>query len=151
MTKYALEKESINRVVRESFSWRQVLKKLGVNCNAGGNYKTIKKYVAKYGIDCSHFKGRGWNAGGKARNRLDIRKILQKGTDVKSNILKARLIQDGSLNNVCSVCGNNGLWIGKKLVLELDHVDGNRYNNELKNLRLLCPNCHSQTENFRGR
>ena len=46
---------------------------------------------------------------------------------------------------VCSECGQDSMWNGKQLVLQLDHIDGHTTNNNLDNLRLLCPNCHSQT------
>jgi hypothetical protein len=50
----------------------------------------------------------------------------------------------------CSICFISE-WQGKKLTLELDHIDGNNLNNDFVNLRLLCPNCHSQTKTWRGR
>lgn len=53
--------------------------------------------------------------------------------------------------NVCSICFNEGIHNGKELVLQLDHIDGNSDNNLPYNLRLLCPNCHSQTETFSNR
>ena len=40
------------------------------------------------------------------------------------------------------------MWRGKELRLEIDHIDGSRFNNTLENLRILCPNCHSQTETY---
>jgi endogenous inhibitor of DNA gyrase (YacG/DUF329 family) len=48
----------------------------------------------------------------------------------------------------CEECGQDGTWNNKPLVLQLDHIDGDSDNNYPKNLRLLCPNCHTQTENF---
>jgi len=48
----------------------------------------------------------------------------------------------------CVMCGNKGEWCGKPLSLQLDHIDGNTDNNNLDNLRWLCPNCHSQTHNW---
>ena len=48
----------------------------------------------------------------------------------------------------CFECGIGAEWNGKKLSLQLDHIDGNSDNNSLKNLRILCPNCHTQTETY---
>ena len=50
--------------------------------------------------------------------------------------------------NNCNECGVNEIWNGKPMTLQLDHIDGNSDNNHLNNLRLLCPNCHSQTETY---
>lgn len=53
-------------------------------------------------------------------------------------------------NNSCLSCGLNE-WLGEKLTLELDHIDGDNTNNVRANLRALCPNCHSQTPTWRGK
>lgn len=50
--------------------------------------------------------------------------------------------------NKCEICDLIPEWMGKPLVLQLDHIDGNSDNNFPSNLRLICPNCHSQTDNF---
>ncbi len=60
--------------------------------------------------------------------------------------LRKKLIEDGIKKNECELCGLNE-WLGKPITLELHHVDGNRYNNKLENLQILCPNCHSLTPN----
>ena len=65
--------------------------------------------------------------------------------------IKNRLIAEGIKDAICESCGIGENWNGKDLVLELDHIDGNNTNNSLENLRILCPNCHSQTPTFRGR
>ena len=54
-------------------------------------------------------------------------------------------------NYKCLCCGINQEWMGKSLIFELDHIDGNRKDNSRCNLRMMCPNCHSQTETFVGR
>ena len=55
------------------------------------------------------------------------------------------------LKNECSICGIDPKWNDKPLILELNHIDGDTTNNERRNLRIVCPNCHSQTPTFRGR
>lgn len=65
--------------------------------------------------------------------------------------LKARLLKEGLLINRCSACGSPPLWQGKPLVLILDHVNGDRADNRIDNLRLLCPNCNSQQATFAGK
>ena len=64
--------------------------------------------------------------------------------------LKKRLLRAGLLTNACAVCGINQ-WQGRPLVLELDHINGVSDDHRLENLRLLCPNCHSQTDTYCGR
>lgn len=49
----------------------------------------------------------------------------------------------------CEVCKNEA-WMGKVIPIELDHIDGHPDHNEKDNLRLICPNCHAQTEFYKG-
>ncbi|MEA2719497.1 MAG: hypothetical protein QOJ39_1361 [Candidatus Eremiobacteraeota bacterium] len=64
--------------------------------------------------------------------------------------VKRRLIMAGILKNVCDECGISE-WRGKPLSIQIDHRNGIRNDNRLDNLRILCPNCHSQTETFGAR
>jgi 5-methylcytosine-specific restriction endonuclease McrA len=64
---------------------------------------------------------------------------------------KRRLIEAGLLENVCYRCNQPPEWQGEKLVHHLDHINGVKSDNRIDNLRILCPNCHSQTENYTGR
>jgi transposase len=64
--------------------------------------------------------------------------------------LKRRLLEEGLKANLCEVCGLTA-WLGRPLSMALHHVNGDGRDNRLENLQLLCPNCHSQTDNFAGR
>ena len=60
-------------------------------------------------------------------------------------------VKEKILEEKCSICNINNIWNNKKLVLQLDHINGNNKDNRLENLRMLCPNGHSQRETFAGR
>lgn len=145
------QKDKLEQIVSESYSFAEALRKIGLR-DVGSNFKTIKKYVEEYNIDTSHFRGQTWNKGMgntdyAAYNKLED--ILKENTNFKSDTLKYRLVKEGLKQWKCEKCGNEGVWEGEELVLELHHINGNHYDNRLENLQILCPNCHSQTDNFR--
>jgi Zn finger protein HypA/HybF involved in hydrogenase expression len=79
---------------------------------------------------------------------IPLDKILVEHSGYKNSKLRARLIEEGVLQNVCSECGIGPKWNGKTLSLQLDHINGIHRDNRIENLRILCPNCHTQTDNF---
>lgn len=143
--------QELAEAVKSSFSIREVLSKLGV-IGAGGNYKTFHTRVKRAQIDTSHFTGQGhlknkechWHA------KLPLNQILVKNSSYASHALKLRLLKEKVLENKCIECGISQ-WRGEELSLHLDHIDGDNTNNELSNLRLLCPNCHSLTPTYCGK
>lgn len=64
--------------------------------------------------------------------------------------LKKRLIKEGIFENQCAECGIIE-WNGKPISMQLDHVNGDSSDHRLQNLRMLCPNCHSQTDTYCGK
>lgn len=64
--------------------------------------------------------------------------------------LKKRLLKEGIFRNVCSECGISE-WNSKSLNMQLDHINGDSSDHRKNNLRMLCPNCHAQTETFCGK
>jgi 5-methylcytosine-specific restriction endonuclease McrA len=68
----------------------------------------------------------------------------------KLHIQTLRKLLIGDVGNCCELC-NTSEWLGSPITLEVHHIDGNNKNNELPNLQILCPNCHSQTDNYRAK
>ena len=77
-----------------------------------------------------------------------IQDYLTNKVPMQSDKLKVRLLNEGVLENKCHICKNKG-WQGKKIPLELDHINGDHGDNRVQNLRLVCPNCHAQTSTYR--
>jgi hypothetical protein len=143
-------KEILEPIVAESYSISEVLRKLDLR-QAGGNFAYIKSIIQKYQIDFSHFTGKLWNKG-KTCKRLHWSEVLVKDKldrREKHKTLKKALIESGK-EYICENCGQLPYWNGKELKLQIDHINGNFTDNTKDNLRFLCPNCHTQTENFSG-
>lgn len=140
------------KAVKNSTSYRQVLKKIGL-IEAGGNYEQVKKYIKEYNLDMSHFKGMAWNKGlhGIGKPIIPLEKILVENSYFQSFKLKKRLFAVNLKPQYCEQCGWAKRTDDGYLPLELDHINSNRHDNRLENLRILCPNCHSLTANHRGR
>lgn len=149
MTKVKYSKELLEESVKDCYSIAELCRRIGLK-PVGSNYETVKKKLSEFEVDYSHFKGQTWNKGlkGDERNALiPLSDILNKNTNYKSFSLKTRLIKAGLKEDKCEVCGLEG----GDVVLELHHINGDHYDNRLENLQVLCPNCHSKTDNFRGR
>jgi 5-methylcytosine-specific restriction endonuclease McrA len=87
----------------------------------------------------------------RARGRKPLLTIEQLGRNVSNRGgIKKRLIASGVLKNECAICGISE-WQGSPLSLQIDHINGKKLDYRIQNLRILCPNCHSQTETFAGR
>jgi len=142
--------QTLKKVVGESRSKSQVLRKLGLKTFAG-NFNTLGRYLAKFSISTSHFD-RKPTCSRAPTNKIDIDQILvADSTYASSSNLKKRLLTEGLLNNKCAVCDADPVWMKKPLVMVLDHINGVNNDNRIANLRLLCPNCNSQQKTFAGR
>jgi len=88
----------------------------------------------------------------QARSITDYtRDLSTENYSITSSKLKKKLLKLNLLENKCAICLLPPVWQNKPMTLQLDHIDGNHDNNNLDNLQIICPNCHSQTRNFAGK
>lgn len=150
---YKINDETFSDAVKTSQSIRDALLKCGLN-GTGGAYRVFKKRVKQLGLDTSHFMGQGFLKG-KTHNwntKIPLENILIKNSSYTNmGSLKKRLINQNLLKNECYECGLKDVWNNKPIVLQIDHINGHHLDHRISNLRLLCPNCHSQTETFAGK
>ena len=138
--------EDFINIVKESFYIKDIIFKCGYTSSLNKRTRDkIKSRIKQLNIDISHFKF-------IYPKTLD--EILIKDSPVvkkSSTSIKRRLLKEGILKEECLECGITNLYNGKKLVLQLDHINGINDDYRIENLRILCPNCHSQTETFAGK
>jgi hypothetical protein len=144
---------SFIEAVQSSVSARQVLKQLGLN-HTGSNYLTIKKHIKRLNLSTEHWTGlassRGNNhKGGNDKLSHEDVLVLDRRCGSKEHTARLRraLLESG-IEEKCLECGLPPVWNGKKLRLQIDHKNGNPLDNRPGNPRFLCPNCHSQTDNY---
>ena len=136
--------------VKTSTSIRQVLSKLGLK-EAGGNYKVAQQRIEKLGISLADgANGQGWSKGKTLGPKRSIEYYLTENSYHQSYKLKNRLLAEGFKQHKCECCGITE-WNGQPAPIELDHINGNHHDNRLENLRILCPNCHAQTDTYRSK
>ncbi len=140
------------KAVGRSKSVRQVLYLLGL-VPAGGNYVQVQKRIHELELSTKHFTGKAWNKGKKFSfsPRVSLKEVLVIKSTYQSFKLKKRLFREGIKKQECELCGWAKKSVDGRVPLELDHINGNRYDNRLENLRVLCPNCHSLQPTHRGR
>ena len=136
-------KEEIEQIIQESRSFREVAQKMGYAKDSGGTMTSLRKMCEELELDTSHFLGQAWNKENYDYELFTINSKKKNGITTLKPLMKLR-------GRKCECCGLTE-WMGEEINLEIHHINGDRTNNTLNNLQLLCPNCHSYTENWRGR
>lgn len=132
--------EEFAELVRQSISFQELAEKVGYVKTSGSAIQALHKAIEERNLDTSHFLGQGWY-----KNHFDYSRF-QYGKPMKSYTMRKALIY--KRGQKCENCGLTE-WLGKQITLEVHHIDGNHINNVETNLQLLCPNCHSQTYNYK--
>jgi hypothetical protein len=145
MVKY--DESEFRRICKESSSMAQASTTLGIHFN------TFKRIAVK--LDCYNPNQSGK---GTSKHKHVVNDYNFSTEDILGGLhpsygtfkLKNRLLREGYISNICSVC-NISEWNDMPLNMELDHIDGDRTNHSIDNLRMLCPNCHAQTPTYRAK
>ena len=135
-------KEELEHIVSESFSFVEVLSKLGYSTKGGNNNKTLKERIAYYGISTDHFTTH------VGERDLTDDEIFCENSKVSQATLRRTFKKKEFVPYKCAVCGLEPFWNGKPLVLTLDHINGKNKDNKIENLRWVCPNCDRQSDTY---
>lgn len=134
------ERELLQKLLRESNSLSDLLRKQ----NKSPSGTAVKLLIEKLKILDIDYKFIPI----KSVKKLTLEDILQKDRPYSSHKLKKRLLASGLKEEKCEICGQEPIWNGLHLELQLDHINGVHNDNRIENLRILCPNCHTQTATF---
>lgn len=140
--------EELAEAVKESFAYSQVAVKMGLH-PGNKTCAAVRDKIRELNLDISHFVPGRRKTGipGVSGWTVPDDRLFIVGTVFNTNHKRRYL---AIVKYECRNCGLSE-WLGEKLILQVDHVDGDRKNNTLENLRLMCPNCHSQTETWSRR
>jgi hypothetical protein len=150
-----MKREILEKIIKESRTYTETLRKLGLRA-AGGNFKTLKKNIEKYELDITHFDSSNVRKEKLSDYRTlfmkkDLSDYLIENSTYSRTHLKKRLYCEGFKEKKCELCGQDEIWNGNKMSLILDHINGVWDDNRIENLRIVCPNCNATLDTHCGK
>jgi hypothetical protein len=142
---YNTSDEDFAKYVKNNTTYTDVYKACGMS--PGGSNDNIKNRIEKLGLDKSHFT----YCKLPVKTKKTIEEICVKNSTFHRGQLKRRLFSELNWEKKCAECGIKDTYNNAPLTLQLDHINGNNKDHRLQNLRILCPNCHSQTNTYGGK
>lgn len=148
---WLISKEDLLELVKTKDSVSDILRHFGYKPYTG-MHRVLNQRCEEENIDLTDIKSRGLIKRQKSHAQaIPLEDILVENSDYNTTHLKARLIKNNIIEEKCVKCGIGPQWQGERLSLVLDHINGKNNDHRKDNLRLLCPNCNSQTETFSGK
>lgn len=140
----------VRAAVAGSPSLSGALRKLGLRV-AGGNHRTLKRLIERYGIPTDHFDPNWSKRYNRRPTATPLSEVLVENSGYSRRVLKRRLYAAGLKERRCELCGQDENWRGQKMALILDHINGVATDNRIHNLRVVCPNCAATFDTHCGR
>lgn len=154
-----ISKEKLQHLIDSCDTLKAVLESIGLSPTLRNNYSMLHRKLDEYGIDLTGIRRRsrqylGSLSKGRRKSnygpRVPVEEYLSNRRSTNSHDLKVRLLKEGIFTRRCKMCSQDS-WMGQPIPLELDHINGDSQDNSLENIRLLCPNCHALTPNYKIR
>lgn len=146
-------RSSVEAALEGASSMTEVLEGLGLR-PAGANFAALRVKCEAYGLEVPVYDPTKVLRRNAVAQTIPLEEVLvENSTYSNGQKLKQRLIEAGFLEDRCygELCSVSSSWLGKPIVLQLEHINGVGNDNRIENLTILCPNCHSQTPTFCGR
>lgn len=137
------DKKYLESIVKNSYNYHEAIKSVGLI--PGANTEVLKKWIKHHKIDVSHFLKTK-----KLKPTLtkSTNELLVSNSNIPRVTIKKRIIKENLIPYECK-CGNKGEWLGKKMSLILDHINGINNDHRLENLQFVCPNCDAISDTFK--